>query len=47
MGDATIVISIMMSNAIKMNENLLYNKKMNIKGSYIFEIEAPLHKMVA
>ena len=34
-------------NAIKMNENLLYKKKNNIKGSHIFEIEAPLHKMAA
>ena len=42
-----VVPSIMMSNAIKRNGNLLYKKENNIKGSYIYEIKAPLHKMVA
>ena len=37
---------VMIPNAIRMNENLLYKKKNNIKGSYIYEIEAPLHIMV-
>ena len=38
---------VMIPNAIRINENLLYKKKNNIKCSYIYKIEAPLHKMVA